>query len=663
MEKMAAGKELPPPEKSLMMIPPDEERCCRTNGVGWRCNKSMMNLGVSNDDDGLDTKYCENHYNSFKEQHNKNQQQQKHKKKKLMRKSSSEDADDDSSSGTETWDSTFLDWKKVKYHRKGIQPPPTTNDTTSDIEGGSANVGTRRKTLEGKESSGKLDLTDFLIEKPSNKMDKDKEMKLPPDEQRCCLKANNGRYRCKNFRMGHGAADDDSVLKSKHCEQHYNYYANYSQMLKKKRSGNGEASLIPSNKMKLPPDEQRCRHTNGARCRCKNFKMSHGAADNDASAPKTKYCEKHDNYYAEHYKNLKKKRNVEGDGAAGPIRRKRKIVERSEGFEEPEPVVEFESIENYKSKCFELSSELEKKKVECIKLQGELADVKTRKNAAKDDETEWAPEDATGYWRKMFLGLENRVLRIENENSTMRCVESRVSDLERLVRRNGKGDSKLRCVELFNSEDIESEAPSLQNDVTQSGEKQCDKNYMSKPNAETSRGGNNDSHVSQLKTEEKVLKNVYDIGTNNQNKLESEFPQYTSVNISSGSRNLSSGGENVKEGKGRGCGVETPSQANSEMSRSPFVKLVSDSGGESFEEDSDSSDSESSLGDLIDMIAMKCRKMKNDREIKWKFQAGMLSSFEEDLELCMKAVCALHRQQISEDAKGLFHYSDALRLG
>ncbi|RZC86830.1 hypothetical protein C5167_030180, partial [Papaver somniferum] len=42
----------------------------------------------------------------------------------------------------------------------------------------------------------------------------------------------------------------------------------------------------------------------------------------------------------------------------------------------------------------------------------------------------------------------------------------------------------------------------------------------------------------------------------------------------------------------------------------------------------------------------------------------MLSSFEEDPELCLKAVCALYQQQICEDEisdKGLFHKSDVLR--
>ncbi|KAI3860840.1 hypothetical protein MKX03_002456, partial [Papaver bracteatum] len=52
------------------------------------------------------------------------------------------------------------------------------------------------------------------------------EKKLPPDEQRCCVKggglAYGGRWRCKNFRMGYGAAaNDDSVPKTRYCEKHY----------------------------------------------------------------------------------------------------------------------------------------------------------------------------------------------------------------------------------------------------------------------------------------------------------------------------------------------------------------------------------------------------------------------------------------------------------
>ncbi|KAI3847982.1 hypothetical protein MKX03_001094 [Papaver bracteatum] len=592
MEKTAAGGVA---EKSLM-IPPDEERCCRNDGGRWRCTRFRMTLGAAAAGGGLDTKYCEHHYNFKIEQHKK---QKLNSNKKLKKKSSSEDDDysssseddddDSSSSGTETWDSTFLEWKKVKYHRKGIRQP-TANDTNSDIEGGSANLGTKRENVE----------LDFTTQKPS-------------------------------------------LITS-------------NEMKKKKKK--------EMEKKKLPPYEHRCCHANGMGWRCKNFRMSHGAAADDASVPKTKFCEKHYNYYSKYSKNYykKKKRSGDGEGAAGPIRRKRKTVERMEGSGEPEssikttePVVEFESMENYKRKFFELSVDLEKKKAECIKLQGELADVKTGKNAAKD-ETEWAPEDATEYWRKMFSDLESRVLRVENENSTMRSVESRVSNLESLVLRIGKGDSILRCVDLHNSEKIESGAPGLQND----------KNNMRKPNAETSNKRRKDSHVDELNTEEKLLKNVFVIDTSKHHELDSEFPRHSAVNISSVSPNLSNAPENSEEEKAWGCGEETPPQAHLEMSKKTFVKLVSDNSGESFDEslgeDSNSFiDSKGSLGCLMDMMPMKYRNRNNDRELKWKFEADMLSSFDEDPELCMKAVCALYRQQISEGAKGLFHYSDALR--
>ncbi|XP_026433744.1 uncharacterized protein LOC113331222 [Papaver somniferum] len=267
-------------------------------------------------------------------------------------------------------------------------------------------------------------------------------------------------------------------------------------------------------------------------------------------------------------------------------------------------------------------------------------------------------EDATEYWRKMYSDLESRVLRMENQ------LESHVSNLESLVLRNGKESPILRCVELRNAENMEAEARGLQNEVTQSGGKQKDKNSRSIPNVENNNGGGKDSHVYELKTEEKVL--MFDVGINKHHESESEFPRYSAVNMSCGSPHLSSRGENIEEGKGGGYVEERPSQHGSlsqdhlEMSQKPFVNVVSCSGGESFGE----SFAEDSDSDLMDMMAMKYRNKNKDREIKWKFEADMLSSFEEDPELCMKAVCALYRQKISEDeisANGLFHYSDTLR--
>ncbi|XP_026439838.1 uncharacterized protein LOC113338675 [Papaver somniferum] len=179
--------------------------------------------------------------------------------------------------------------------------------------------------------------------------------------------------------------------------------------------------------------------------------------------------------------------------------------------------------------------------------------------------------------------------------------------------------------------------------LLKSGEKQIDENNRSIPNAETSSGGRKDSHVYECK--EKVL-NVCDVG----------------------SLHLSSGGENVQEGKGCGCSEERPPQHGSssqdhlEMSMNPFVNLVSDD--DSAEILGESEDYYCSLGALMDMMAMNYRNRNEDKEINLKFEADMLSSFEEEPELCLKAVCALYRQQICEDEisdKVLFHNRDALR--
>ncbi|KAI3860849.1 hypothetical protein MKX03_002465, partial [Papaver bracteatum] len=83
------------------------------------------------------------------------------------------------------------------------------------------------------------------------------EKQLPPDEERCTKSSGYGikrSYRCKNFRMGYGAAaDDDTVPKTKRCEKHYNYYVNYQKYLKKKKkkkSGDGEENWGSKRRMK-----------------------------------------------------------------------------------------------------------------------------------------------------------------------------------------------------------------------------------------------------------------------------------------------------------------------------------------------------------------------------------------------------------------------------
>ncbi|RZC47933.1 hypothetical protein C5167_040873, partial [Papaver somniferum] len=174
----------------------------------------------------------------------------------------------------------------------------------------------------------------------------------------------------------------------------------------------------------------------------------------------------------------------------------------------------------------------------------------------------------------------------------------------------------------------------LQKDDPLSVEKQLHKNNSSVYNAETSSGGRKGSHVHECRTVEKVL-NVYDVG----------------------SIHFSSGTENIEAGKGWGCTEERPSphglssQDQLEMGKKPFVNLVSDDESE----DSDSSDdSETSHGSLMDMLAMKYKNRNEYQYTKWKFEADMLSSLEEDPELNMSP-------EVEISPKGSFHYSDALR--
>ncbi|KAI3860843.1 hypothetical protein MKX03_002459 [Papaver bracteatum] len=84
---------------------------------------------------------------------------------------------------------------------------------------------------------------------------KENEKELPPDENRCCQTSNRGKWRCRNFRMGHGISaaatdyDDNSVFpKTKFCEKHYYDYAKYykNKLLKMKKNGNGEGAVAGS---------------------------------------------------------------------------------------------------------------------------------------------------------------------------------------------------------------------------------------------------------------------------------------------------------------------------------------------------------------------------------------------------------------------------------
>ncbi|OVA06392.1 hypothetical protein BVC80_8981g30 [Macleaya cordata] len=213
-----------------------------------------------------------------------------------------------------------------------------------------------------------------------------------------------------------------------------------------------------------------------------------------------------------------------------------RCVEESKLGETMKHEVELEkNLEVYKIKCHELSVELEKKKIECIAIQDKFGDLEIRKIAVEDELKEckamceglkeWITcleegqkvkcerekraqeelrkmervnyvqlkadnkdlecarrraEDETEVWKKRFCELENRVLRMEEENSTLRCIESHVS--------------RKRGLELGG----------LQNEVSQDDEQEKDRNKTSELQGETN-GGANSAHVAHLEIKEKVL--------------------------------------------------------------------------------------------------------------------------------------------------------------
>ncbi|KAI3860847.1 hypothetical protein MKX03_002463, partial [Papaver bracteatum] len=84
-------------------------------------------------------------------------------------------------------------------------------------------------------------------------------------------------------------------------------------------------------KKQLPQDEHRCTQSDGLGWRCKNFRMNHGAAADDDTLPKTRYCEKHYNYLSKYNKILKeKRRSGDGEETTGSKRRRSKKVTEEE---------------------------------------------------------------------------------------------------------------------------------------------------------------------------------------------------------------------------------------------------------------------------------------------------------------------------------------------
>lgn len=68
----------------------------------------------------------------------------------------------------------------------------------------------------------------------------------------------------------------------------------------------------------------------------------------------------------------------------------------------------------------------------------------------------------------------------------------------------------------------------------------------------------------------------------------------------------------------------------------------------------DASDGNMDIGEIMSRI-----RRKRNQNSKWEFEADMLASFGKDPEMCMKAVCALYRQQTADekDCKGTIHFN------
>uniref|UniRef100_A0A0R0GUW6 Uncharacterized protein n=1 Tax=Glycine max TaxID=3847 RepID=A0A0R0GUW6_SOYBN len=83
--------------------------------------------------------------------------------------------------------------------------------------------------------------------------------------------------------------------------------------------------------------------------------------------------------------------------------------------------------------------------------------------------------------------------------------------------------------------------------------------------------------------------------------------------------------------------------ANSDVADSDSANSqdVQDSNMESYSQDV--SDEDMDFGNILSKI------QRSKTNMKWEFEADMLAAFGKDPELCMKAVCALYRQQTSEE--------------
>ncbi|KAI3982218.1 hypothetical protein MKX01_038709 [Papaver californicum] len=654
-------------------VPPDELRCRRNDGVNWRCKNYW-----SSDND---LRYCDKHYTT--------------RVIGLRRKSTPRKRTP----------------SKVEW---GIQTKSIANDLNLKVElvsEGEINenqIDSRVELdAEDKSDGNHVIEEDKPVDNPVNVTEEDKPVEPVENKE-------NGDAEVGDLGNGGAVEESNGIVPKEENEVVQEIKKKKKKKIKKSNRGEGSGgggamgdggagggkseSAIKDKKKKKRKREREIHSISGLGTRVINSVKPSKVTEGDRSANEITIQE--DRTVNEAAIQEANKDTCDSDGileAFAEIGKKKMKVETTKKIElkrcsgelksstkSRERLVELDkSLQHYKRKWLEMSVELEKKKMECVETQSKLVDMESRKVVADDEFKKYKrahrkrderaqekitylegkikriekdlehgktrAEDETDYWRKKFCDLETRVLKMENGNSTVTCVES------------------------HNSEKIESEVRGVQNEVTDNDEKQSDKSKTGGPNAETG-GERNGSHVAELQTEKKML-NGHGIDINKHPEAEPALPEHSGLNISSNNVHTSCGGEKVEEGKGAGWEERksqhgTSSLNHLEMSKKPFVNGVSDSdsknGGQSLLENSDtcSSDSKISLGDAMDKLAIKYMNRNKYNGIKWEIEADMISSFEEDPELCMRAVCALFRLQRSEEklsADWLFHYSDALR--
>ncbi|KAI3890411.1 hypothetical protein MKX03_028233 [Papaver bracteatum] len=303
-----------------------------------------------------------------------------------------------------------------------------------------------------------------------------------------------------------------------------------------------------------------------------------------------------------------------------------------------------------------------------IYLEEQIRDLENGKSRA---------ENETEIWKKRCRELETRLSKAEEESSSLRCLES-----AGIVEISDSGDEKEispkhTCPSSFTPKKkrcrkrVFTDSESEEDDTIPIGKlkmmKMEQKTGISIPKLSPLSPCTRDVAVSS------EAHNVKESVTPSRRRLLSQRQREkkkSRVGKTSNCENMSL--NNVKTGASsqeKVCNLTAESdeeEAGSESEGDSLGGFIvqdgesSESGDNSCESSDngdnscESGDSSSIAEDMVDsdldydQIKAKIERRK-PKETKWQFEADMLSSFVKDPILCMKAVCALYRQQTAEE--------------